>query len=53
MSPSVVNSSKPREFKSKRPTATHRPRFNFGKRANTVGRPCGSSRVVSSPSGLW
>src|SRR5690242_9986458 len=34
---------------SSRPTAIHRP---GGRRLKTVGRPCGSLRVTSSPSGL-
>ena len=37
---------------SKRPTAIHLAPFKRGKRSNTVGRPSGSLRVQSSPSGL-
>ena len=51
-SPSVVKSNKPEVLISKRPTAIHLAPFKRGKRSNTVGRPSGSLRVQSSPSGL-
>ena len=51
-SPSVVSSSRPVVLMSRRPTAIQREPFRRGRDSNTVGRPSGSSRVVTSPSGL-
>ncbi|MNC94902.1 hypothetical protein D3C83_118830 [compost metagenome] len=51
-SPSVVSSSNPVVLMSRRPTATQRAFLISGRWSKTVGRPSGSERVVSSPSGL-
>ncbi len=51
-SPSVVASSRPVVLMSRRPIAIQRAPFSGGSDSNTVGRPSGSSRVVTSPSGL-
>src|SRR4249919_4145813 len=51
-SPSVVSSSRPVVLMSRRPIAIQRAPLSIGSDSNTVGRPSGSSRVVTSPSGL-
>ena len=51
-SPSLVNSSSPEVFTSSRPTTIQRPLPGCGSRSNTVGRPSGSLRVVTSPTRL-
>ena len=51
-SPSLVNSSSPEVFTSSRPTTIQRPLAGGGSRSKTVGRPSGSLRVVTSPTGL-
>ena len=50
--PSLVRSSRPSVLMSSRPIATTRGRSS-GRLSNTVGRPCGSRAVVTSPRGLW
>src|SRR5690606_37224560 len=51
-SPSVVSSSRPVVLMSRRPIAIQRAPFSAGRDSKIVGRPSGSSRVVTSPSGL-
>ena len=50
-SPSLVNKSRPSEFRSNRPMVITLGRSG-GRRSKTVGRPSGSVRLVTSPSGL-
>jgi hypothetical protein len=47
-----VNNSNPVVFVSSRPITIQRPARGGGRRSKTVGRPCGSRRVVTSPAGL-
>ena len=51
-SPSVVSSSRPVVLMSRRPIAIQRAPLSAGSVSKIVGRPSGSSRVVTSPSGL-
>lgn len=51
-SPSVVSSSRPVVLMSRRPIAIQRAPLSAGSESKMVGRPSGSSRVVTSPSGL-
>src|SRR4249919_3324883 len=51
-SPSVVSSSRPVVLMSRRPIAIQRAPLSAGSASKMVGRPSGSSRVVTSPSGL-
>src|SRR5688572_15874549 len=51
-SPSVVSSSRPVVLMSRRPIAIQRAPLSAGSASKIVGRPSGSSRVVTSPSGL-
>src|SRR5690606_31071421 len=51
-SPSVVSSSTPVVLMSSRPIEIQRAPFSAGSASKMVGRPSGSSRVVTSPSGL-
>ena len=50
--PDVVNINKPLVLISRRPIDSQREPRKRGSRVNTVSRPCGSSRVTISPSGL-
>ena len=50
--PSVVKIRSPEVLTSSLPTVIQRPRRGGGSRSNTVGRPSGSRRVVTSPRGL-
>src|SRR5690606_16550054 len=51
-SPSVVSSSRPVVLMSRRPIEIQRAPLSAGSESRMVGRPSGSSRVVTSPSGL-
>src|SRR5690606_33130319 len=51
-SPSVVSSSRPVVLMSRRPIEIQRAPLSAGSESKMVGRPSGSSRVVTSPSGL-